>query len=222
MQKTLEQLAGTAELMGVQLSPNAAAMMVNDLSQYNPALIVDALSALRKDSKARFSIGAIIDKIESITPGGRPSPEEAWAMVPKDEKSSAVMTNEMSQALGVAQSLIDYGDMVAARMAFRESYTNIVNFNKQHSIKAEWFPSLGFEKSGRTPVLAEAVRLGRITSYHALRLVAPEEQASLFQLAGVDVLALENKTTEQDKENIQKIKLLISEGRLSAKIAEHN
>lgn len=217
MQKILEQLAGTAELMGQQLSPNAAAMMVNDLSEYNPSLIVEALSALRKDAKARFSIGAIIEKIESLTPNGRPSPEEAWAMVPKDENTSVVMTNEMLRALGVVQQLIDDGDMVAARMAFKESYSSIVSFNKLHGIKCEWIPSLGFNKEGRIPVLAEALRLGRMSQDHVLRIVAPEFADDILQLAGKSVLSLENKSTALERENIQKVKSLLSGSKLIVK-----
>lgn len=210
MQKLLEALAATAELMGQQLSPNAAAMMVNDLKEYNPTLINEALACLRKDTKARFSIGWIIEKIESLTVGGRPSPDEAWAMIPKDEHTSAVISNEMAHALRTAQPLIDDGDKIAARMAFKDAYTNIVNFNKQHGIKTEWFPSLGFDKVGHMPALADAVRAGRLSKDHALGLIAPEETESFLQLAGIKHLALENKPSEIDMENIRKIKLMLS------------
>lgn len=215
MQKILEQLAGTAELMGQQLSPNAAAMMVNDLSEYNPQLIIEALTALRKDAKARFSIGAIIENIESLTQGGRPSAEEAWAMVPKDEDTSAVMNNEMAQALHRVQPLIDDGDMVAARMAFKESYTNIVNFNKAHGVKCEWFPSLGFNKDNRVQVLAEAIRLGRLETDHVLKLVSPDQIDDVLQLAGVKNLALENKASPENLKRLEEFK-----SRLSAMVSE--
>lgn len=210
MQKLLEAIAVTAELMGSEISPTSAAVMASDLSSYPKDLVIEALSHIRKESKSRLSLALVIEKIEELTPGGRPSPEEAWAMVPKDEQSSAVMSNEMAQALGVAQSLIDDGDMVAARMAFKESYSNIIKFNKMNSIKVEWFPSLGFDKEGRAPALADAVRNNRIGVDHALILVAPDKVEELLQLAGVKTLSLENKPTEEERENIQKVKMLLS------------
>jgi hypothetical protein len=219
MQKILEQIAVTAELMGTQISPAAAAMMVKDLQGYDANIVIEALSCLRKDAKARFSIGAIIDKAESLTPGGRPSPEEAWAMIPKDEKTSAVITNEMAQALGVAQPLIDDGDNIAARMAFKEAYSNIVSFNKQHGIKAEWFPSLGHDKEGRDSALAEAVRLGRLGADHAIGLLPPEKVAPMLQSAGKETLALEYKMPNEEKAraNLVKLKSMLANSKMNWK-----
>jgi hypothetical protein len=211
MQKLLESIAVTAELMGSEISPTSAAVMASDLSEYPQVLVIEALSHIRKESKSRLSLALVIEKIEELTPGGRPSPEEAWALIPKDEQSSAVMSNEMAQALGIAQSLIDEGDMVAARMAFKESYTNIVKFNKMHGIKVEWFPSLGYDSEGRTQALADAVRKHRLTADHALRLVSPHKQEEFVQLAGIKNLALGNRKMEAERDNINRVKMLLSE-----------
>lgn len=213
MQKLLEQIAMTAELMGSEISPTAAAMMCSDLSGYPKELVIEALSHVRKEYKSRLSLALIIEKIDELTPGGRPSPEEAWAMVPKDESASAVITEEMAMALKTAQPLIDDGDLIAARMAFKDTYTNLVRFNKTHGFGVKWFPSLGDDKSGREPVLAEAVRNKRLDVEHALRLVAPEKTEEFMQLAGVKNLAIENKTSNSEKmkrmkEMIEKSELL--------------
>jgi hypothetical protein len=45
---------------------------------------------------------------------GRPGAEEAWAMVPKDEEESAVITGEMRFAMGVALRLLADGDAIAS------------------------------------------------------------------------------------------------------------
>lgn len=220
MQRLLENLAATAELMGQSISPLALEYMAKDLQQFPVEVVIAALNKLRRESKGRFVLAAIIEKIEEINPDGRPKADEAWAMIPQDENLSAVMTQEMAEAMGIAQPLLNEGDKIGARMAFRDAYNRIVETNKRNGVQVSWFPSLGFEKSGRVPILAEAVRLGRLTQNHVLRLIAPEETETLLQLAGVKTLELENKPTETERENIQKIKMLLSNSRLSAMVSE--
>lgn len=172
MKKILEALAGTAELMGKELSPVALSMMAKDLSEYPADSIIEALTALRKSS-SRFTLDEIIKKIESIQPNGRPSSDEAWAMIPRDESASVVMTEEMAEALHIAQPLLDEGDQVAARMAFKEAYTRIIEANKRKGVAVKWFPSLGHDKAGREAVLTEAARLGRLSESHVAGLLPP-------------------------------------------------
>ena len=210
MQRLLENLAATSELMGQSISPLALEYMAKDLKQYPVETVIEALNKLRRESKGRLTLAAIVEKIEELNPDGRPKADEAWAMIPQDEYASSVMTQEMAEAMGIAQSLLDDGDKIGARMAFRDAYNRIVDANKRNGVQVSWFPSLGWEKSGRIPVLAEAVRLGRLTQDHVLRLVAPEEIDTVLQLAGVKNLALENKPTEAERENIQKVKMLLS------------
>lgn len=210
MQRLLENLAATSELMGQSISPLALEYMAKDLKQYPVDTVIEALNKLRRESKGRLTLAAIVEKIEELNPDGRPKADEAWAMIPQDEYASSVMTQEMAEAMGIAQSLLDDGDKIGARMAFRDAYNRIVDANKRNGVPVSWFPSLGWEKSGRVPVLAEAVRLGRLTQDHVLRLVAPEEIDTVLQLAGVKNLALENKPTEAERENIQKVKMLLS------------
>jgi len=210
MQRLLENLAATSELMGQSISPLALEYMAKDLKQYPVDTVIEALNKLRRESKGRLTLAAIVEKIEELNPDGRPKADEAWAMIPQDEYASSVMTQEMAEAMGIAQSLLDDGDKIGARMAFRDAYNRIVDANKRNGVQVSWFPSLGWEKSGRIPVLAEAVRLGRLTQDHVLRLVAPEEIDTVLQLAGVKNLALENKPTEAERENIQKVKMLLS------------
>jgi hypothetical protein len=102
--------------------------------------------------------------------------------------------------------------MVAARMAFKESYSNIVNFNKHHQIKFEWKPSLGHDKDGRDLVLAEAVRLGRITAEHAINLLPPDKVSGMLEAAGDNKLALEYKAPSSGValENIRKMKEMLA------------
>lgn len=211
MQRLLENLAATSELMGQTISPLALEYMAKDLKQYPVDIVIEALNKLRRDSKGRLTLAAILEKIEELNPDGRPGADEAWAMIPMDEDTSAVMTQEMAQALHIAQPLLDAGDKIAARMAFKESYNRIVDANKQNGIKPEWFPSLGQDKAGRDSVLAEAVRLGRLTAEHAIRLLPPEKIAPMLQNAGKEKMSLEYKmpSAEEALAKIQGMKAIL-------------
>jgi len=219
MQKLLENLAATAELMGQQISPTALAVMAKDLSVYPQNVVIEALGMLRRESKFKMTLAAVIEKVEQLQPDGRPGADEAWAMIPKDEQTSVVMTEEMAEAMGIAQPLLNDGDKIAARMAFKEAYARIVETNKRNGIKPSWFPSLGHNKEGRDSALADAVRLGRLTANHAIGLVAPEKVVPMLQSAGAEKLALEYnpEDTEKARENLARLRSML--GMVSDRVA---
>ena len=162
MRKLLESIAATAEIMGREISPSAAMVMAQDLEKYPADVVAQALANLRRDAKARFSTGAVIEQIEKLQPDGRPGADEAWAMIPQDEAATVVWTDEMAQAFGIAWPLLAEGDKIGARMAFRDAYNRIVEQNKRSGTAVRWVPSLGHDPAGRETALTEAVRLGRL------------------------------------------------------------
>ena len=208
MQRLIENLAATAELMDKQLTPSSLAMMADDLSMYDENIVIIALKNLRREA-SRFTLDAIIKQIELLNPDGRIGADEAWALYPHNEADSAVITEEMAQAMQVAQPLLLEGDKIAARMSFKEAYNRITTQNKMNGIKPKWFPSLGHRKEGRDIVIAEAVRLGRLTKEHALSLLPPpvdyEFTNNLIQLK--QTMALQDKTLapEQMQKNHERI-----------------
>lgn len=212
-EKLLEHIAATAETMGQTISPTAAAMMVNDLSAYQTDDVLVALKIVRA-SASRFNLKAVIDALEKVCPDGRPGADEAWAMILKDEYTSAVMTEEMAEAYGIAVPLLNDGDKYGARKAFIEAYQRIVEKNKMDGIAPKWFPSLGRDPEMRVTVLQEAVRIGRIGAEHAERIVPPD----ILNLPDYTTrLAIEDKTPiseEQAKKNIEKIKLMLGNSRI--------
>lgn len=218
MQKLLENLAATAELMGQTISPIAISVMAEDLSEYPINIVIEALSILRKESKGRMTLASIIENINKLSPDGRPGSDEAWAMIPRDEITSVVMTNEMAEALSIARPLLDEGDQIGARMAFKESYNRIIESNKRNGIKPKWFPSLGFDNEGHLPALEQAVRLGRIEKSHALSLISPDQGRKLLE-CDKPVLSIVHKklTDEEVKENILKMKELLSHSKFGVK-----
>lgn len=210
MRKILEAIAATAEIMGQAISPTAAAILAKDLSTYPAEKILEALEVTRKGS-ARFSAKAIFDAIEKLSPDGRPGADEAWAMIPRDEYTSVVMTEEMAEAYGIALPLLNEGDQVAARMAFKEAYARIVESHRQAGVQVKWFPSLGRDPEMRVTALETAARLGRIGYDHAASSLPPVQSATLLE-CHQPALAIEDKrcSPEVAKENLAKIHAMLA------------
>lgn len=159
----IQAVAVTAELCGRVFSEGAARMFVDDLSAFPESAVLKALSRCRREVKGTLTTQDVISRIDD----GRPGVEEAWAQMPFDESQSVVWTEEMAQAFGVARGLLEDGDRVAARMAFKESYTRLIGESRDAGRAVSWSPSLGHDKNGRDSVMAEAVAKGRLTYAYA-------------------------------------------------------
>lgn len=172
-QNLVNDLVMTAEISGTTLSDGAAALIAAELTTYDPAQVAGALRKCRRELKGRLTMAAIIERLDD----GRPGPEEAWAMMPRDESQSVVWTDEMAAAFGVAGPLMFEGDMVAARMAFKETYAKAVGEARDARKPVNWTASLGHDKTGRDGALALAIQHGRLTHKHAVSLgYSPESQ----------------------------------------------
>jgi len=212
-QAFLRMLQATMSMYDKTATAETVSLWWGLLKEYSFADVEIAFSRYLRSSEGRFSPkpASVIDIINSMRPDGRPGADEAWAMIPMDEYASAVMTQEMAEALHIAQPLLDAGDKIAARMAFKEAYSRIVESNKSAGVKSSWFPSLGQDKSGQEAVLAEAIRLGRLSADHAIGLIAPDKVAPMLQSAGEEKLALEYKmpSAEEAMKKIQEWKAIL-------------
>lgn len=178
----LQAVAVTAELCGRTFSEGAARMFVHDLAGFDEQAVMKALARCRREVKGILTIQDVVSRIDD----GRPGVEEAWAMLPLDEAQSVVWSAEMAEAFGVARGLIDDGDRVAARMAFKETYTRLVGESRDAGKAVSWSPSLGHDKRGQEAVLAEAVAKGRLSYEHA-QSIAPQlapPAANILALVG--------------------------------------
>lgn len=153
-----DQIAATAELCGAPLSKPALAMLVMDLDTYPPQAVSAALRRCRMEHRGRLTAEAVISRIDD----GRPGPEEAWAMIPRDEAGSVVWTDEMAAAYGIAGPLLAQGEPIPARMAFLEHYRAAVAKARMDGVPPKWRPCLGHDPRGREQVLLEAAEKGRI------------------------------------------------------------
>lgn len=120
-----------------------------------------------------------------ITPSGHPGPEAAWAIVAPKVASDAptiFVTDPMREAYGAALLLED--DMIAARMAFKETYMQAVNRAESAGLPVEWSMIPGTHKDMKTTAIHEAIKKGIAKTEWALRQLPVEAHDSLLQLAG--------------------------------------
>ena len=125
---------------------------------------------------------------------------EAWATCPKDEYKSAAMCEEIGNALGVAQDLINDGDMIAARMAFIEHYNRLVEQAKMEGRKPEWFTSYGFDKETRYLADKQLIEYKNLALPEGSKLSLPEPE-NVKSIEFKDLLKLEvDHNPERTKE----------------------
>jgi hypothetical protein len=197
-------------IYGVEASKPTKLLWWNLLIEYDLADVAAAFADHLRRGRFAPKPADIIQAIEKLRPDGRPGADEAWSMIPRDEHTSVVWTDEMAEAWSISQPLLDEGDQVAARMAFKEAYTRIVEANKRNSIKPKWFPSLGTDKNGREAVLADAVRLGRISADHAVGLLPPQSVTPMLQSAGVNQIEHQQIDQSMAREGFERMKALVS------------
>ncbi|MHC9012125.1 hypothetical protein ACYX79_10930 [Stenotrophomonas rhizophila] len=151
-------LMATAEVIGDQLRPTAAAYMVQDLSCYSMAVLQRALAGCRRELKGRLSLAAVLERIDD----GHPAPNEAWAVAIQaaDERNTVVWTTLTQQAWNTALPLVQAGDKIAARPAFLETYARLLKDARAARLPASYTPSLGFDLTSRNAALTDAVSKG--------------------------------------------------------------
>lgn len=200
--KVLEAVAVTAELCGRTFSPAAAAVFVGDLDRFPEELILKALGRCRREVRGVLTVFDVISRIDD----GRPGAEEAWAMLPRDESVTALWTDEMRAAWGIALPLLESGEDIPARMAFKEAYLREVSQARDSGVPTRWSVSLGHDRDGRAEVINAAVEKGLISSEHAKHLLPSPKQASPLGIliATGNPLPLLEATAPPNKENALK------------------
>lgn len=163
----IKAVAVTAELCGRTFSDAAARVFVSDLSAFPEPAVIKALARCRKEVRGVLTVQDVVSRIDD----GRPGPEEAWALLPLDESQSAVWTDEMSKAWGIAMPLYDSGDKTGARFAFKEAYIKAVDRARDAGKPVNWTPTLGTDPYGREKVIAEAAAAGKLPLEYAQQFI---------------------------------------------------
>ena len=124
---------------GKPVGPDAFDMWWHLLSSHSVEIVAKALESHSRSSGDAPTPHDILEVISKEL--GYPSPEEAWNRLPKDERDGGYVNHQMMDAWGACSDSLERGDMVAARMAFIESYKKNVGAAKQNGQPAEYFYS---------------------------------------------------------------------------------
>lgn len=165
-------ICATAETLGQTLSASAAELMASDLAGYPTELIAGALQACRRELTGKLTLAAIIERLQARD--GRPDPDEAWAIAlcAYDESDSVVITEELHIALSAARPVLERGDKIGARMAFKAAYVRVVDAARREGTPVEWALSLGTAPQRRVAAVEEAGRLGRLPAQQVTEYLA--------------------------------------------------
>lgn len=177
------------------LSPAGKSLFFRTLAKLRFDDVERALMAhLQDPQRGRFMPvpADVVAQIEGAAAhDGRPGADEAWstALVAMDEAETVVWTEETAQAMFIARPVLDAGDRVGARMAFKNAYDRLVTDARRHRQPAHWQASLGRDPMRREQALQSAVRVGLLAAPQVAGLLpAPDDATNALP---VDV-ALEN------------------------------
>lgn len=212
----VELLDGCYALLGREKALNgpAKALFFRALGVHSIEAVRAGFDAHVKDpQRGRFppTPADVIAQIEGlVADDGRPGAEEAWAMCSNadDESETVVWSAEMSQAYSVASSLMQAGDHIGARMAFKEAYSRLVDAARRERKPVAWSVSLGHDASKRQAALMAAETRGLLAAGDALRLAPP-----VSDMHTTATLLLENASQSADvqavKDRVAALKALL-------------
>jgi len=150
-------------------SNNAVSAIFEALIDYDLTSIKTALSQHSRICKFAPTPHDVI-KILDIG-NKRMSADEAWALCPTNEDDTVIWNEDIAMAHDAAVHLLDEGDKVAARMAFKSAYNRICEKADIERRPIKWSVSLGFDKEKRNSAIRKAVTDGLISLDHANKLL---------------------------------------------------
>jgi len=177
-------LIGVHEVYGRQ-APSSEALEVwwRMLRPYPLAAVSRALGTYtRTEPKFPPTPAQILALLGSGSGDGRPGAEEAWAtaLTSRDEAATVVWTDETAQAFAACRPVLEMGDEVGARMAFRQTYERLVSEARAAGKVVHWSASLGWDETQREAVVTRAAAAGLLPAPHAAALLPPPVSADDF------------------------------------------
>ena len=127
---------------------------------------------------------------------GRLSADEAWplALRGQDEADTVIWTDAIAQAFGVAREVLELGDKIGARMAFRAAYERICS--ESGTSIHQPVVSLGHDPALRRERIDAALATGLLTQDQAAAyLPAPADAGPLAGLLTGKVVAMPEDRT---------------------------
>lgn len=153
-------LVATAEVMGSEIKPNAALVIVDDLSAYALGDVLQALTRVRRECSGKLTLKMILDILAPTSCWL--SANEAWAVaLPAiDEAATVVWTPEIAKAFEVARPILEGGDKIGARMAFIPAYDRLIDHAKRESRTPSYEVSAGWDANMREVAMRQSVTAG--------------------------------------------------------------
>lgn len=174
-------LSGVFEVYGKERSDTAVALWWKVVEGFSLPAVENALAEHVRTSRFAPTPADVVGLLQARD--GRPTADEAWAMIPRTEHESVGWTDEMAAAYGVASPLLGLGDQVAARRAFIDKYTFEVNEARRKGRAPKVWFSWGWDAAGRQSAVDRAVNAGFLTEERAVAfLPAPMREERMQQI----------------------------------------
>lgn len=160
-------------------------------------LVEAALSRFMRNGDGFLLPSKIVNIMHDLVPDGRPTADEAWgiALSGMDESATIITNDEIQESMRAARTILEAGDEVGARMAFKGAYERITRLKRGNPVR--WYASYGTNPDGRLKVVSEAVERGLLPRSALTQLPAP---GSYVERAISGGNLLEFKMTEEQRE----------------------
>lgn len=180
---------------GKILSSGAMELCFEVLMDYPFDLVKEATRSHMKNAKFAPTPADIIELLESKNK--RPTADEAWSIVPKDDvngyEKTVIWTQEIAQ--GWASVCQDYQtDRVGARMSFKAIYERLCNEAVLMGKPVEWILAIGTDKAQQKAIIERGIAEGKLIATQTLKeklleLDPPKQTvAGLIAKAGGNVI----------------------------------
>ena len=202
-------------------SERAVSFVFELMIDYPIESVIAAIKQYCKTNKFAPTPSDIISLLE--TGNKRPTSDEAWGIVPKSERESAVWTDEMATAWLSASVLYYDGDKIGARMTFRAVYERECNESLVMNKPIHWCLSRGDDKAHLKTIVERAKLDGKLAHHQAesilLGLDSPKTNiVALIAKSGVEeskkkniaamcrglLAEIERVDAEEEKKKIEK------------------
>lgn len=203
-QPFVQMLDAVYALHGKSLNAEAKALFFRALSQFPLGMVRAAMDAhVRDPNRGQFPpkpADLMAQIVGQSNDDGRPGPDEAWAiaLTSRDESETVVWTREMAAAFDICRPVLDGGDEVGARMAFKDAYNRLVTEARRDGNPVAWSASLGWDIEKREVALHTAVTRNQLPAPAA---------AALLPAPATD----DGYSPEKAAENLAKLRQMMAE-----------
>jgi hypothetical protein len=173
MKETVKFIIAALESNGIAVSPTMSELVLAMFHNEPDDLVKAAALAAIKESKHKTTLASIAEQLALLKPPDafdHVSPEEAWALVPKDERETSHLSDEMLDAIyrGAVNEYLERDDYIGAERAFKKLYAENIAKSRAINNKPIWRVSLGHDTSMRVIGLERAVSKGAVNSDQAI------------------------------------------------------